>query len=310
MSERRRILCLDGGGIKGVFPTSFLATVEEATGGKVAERFDLIVGTSTGGILAIGLALGFPAREILGFYETLGPLIFGQGGLPGLLASVKQIGRSKYGNETLADSLGQLLGERRLSESLTRLLIPSFNLETGEIYVFRHHPETGFAGVSDARAVDAALGTAAAPTFFPTHRTPIGTPLVDGAVWANNPVAFAITEAIGDLGWSADTLDVLSLGCTQEAFSAGWARSTPMGAAYWGAKASDLFLTAQSSAALVMASRLVPVERLVRINPTVARRRFGLDKVSEIPSLAGLGDSEARKALAGPARRFFHDGPR
>ena len=73
----RRILSIDGGGIKGVFPASFLATVENSIEGQLADYFDLIVGTSTGGIIALGLGLGLSASDILRFYEDSGPEIFG-----------------------------------------------------------------------------------------------------------------------------------------------------------------------------------------------------------------------------------------
>ena len=72
----KRILTIDGGGIKGVFPASFLAAVEDSIGENIANYFDLIVGTSTGGIIALGFGLGLSAKEILAFYEEHGPLIF------------------------------------------------------------------------------------------------------------------------------------------------------------------------------------------------------------------------------------------
>ena len=78
MTGIRRVLSIDGGGIKGVFPAAFLATLEDAIGDHVARHFDLIVGTSTGGIIALGLGLGLSATEILGFYEQYGPQIFKQ----------------------------------------------------------------------------------------------------------------------------------------------------------------------------------------------------------------------------------------
>ena len=72
MNETRRILSIDGGGIRGTFPASFLATIEERLPHSIADYFDLITGTSTGGIIALALALGFSGREVLAFYETLG----------------------------------------------------------------------------------------------------------------------------------------------------------------------------------------------------------------------------------------------
>jgi patatin-like phospholipase/acyl hydrolase len=76
--NKRRILALDGGGIKGVFAAAFLEAIEENTGKCIADHFDLIAGTSTGGIIALGLGLGMSAREILQFYVNEGPRIFGQ----------------------------------------------------------------------------------------------------------------------------------------------------------------------------------------------------------------------------------------
>jgi hypothetical protein len=76
----RRILSIDGGGIMGTQPASFLASLEEDLDRPIGEYFDLIAGTSTGGILAIGLAMGIPARDLLDLYVRRGPHIFGQSG--------------------------------------------------------------------------------------------------------------------------------------------------------------------------------------------------------------------------------------
>ena len=75
----RRVLTIDGGGIKGVFAASFLAELEKTLGEPLVDHFDLISGTSTGGIIALGLGMGLSAAEILSFYESHGPKIFGKG---------------------------------------------------------------------------------------------------------------------------------------------------------------------------------------------------------------------------------------
>jgi patatin-like phospholipase/acyl hydrolase len=72
----RRILTIDGGGIKGVFPAAFLATLENELGAPIGDYFDLIAGTSTGGIIAMGLGLGLTARELHGLYRDAGRRIF------------------------------------------------------------------------------------------------------------------------------------------------------------------------------------------------------------------------------------------
>src|SRR6516225_3615857 len=94
----RRVLCIDGGGIKGVFPASFLSTIEQTLGRPIADYFDLIVGTSTGGIIALGLGLGLSASELLRFYQERGPKIFYGNGNAGW---IRRWFRAKYNPEAL-----------------------------------------------------------------------------------------------------------------------------------------------------------------------------------------------------------------
>ena len=299
----RRVLCIDGGGIKGVFPAAFLSTIEESLGTPVADYFDLIVGTSTGGIIALGLGLGLNANDLLRFYQERGPAIFSVNGQMGW---IRQLFRAKYNPEALKQALSAAFGSRRLGDSRKRLVIPSFNVETGEVHVWKtaHHPrlERDYAH----SAVEVALSTGAAPTYFPTYRAQSGTPLIDGGVWANNPVAIATVEAIGVLGWQASELRILSLGCTTPPFDIEWGRKHSLGKLAWAMKITDLFMTAQSVSATGMTQHLLPNRNnLVRISPTVGKNRFELDRVSEIPLLRGIGDCEARKALPQLRPMFF-----
>jgi uncharacterized protein len=301
----RRILAIDGGGIKGVFPASFLATVEEAIGDHVANYFDLIAGTSTGGIIALGLGLGLSAKDILDFYESSGPAIFGGGRL---IRTIRWAGVSKYSDQPLRGALEAVFGERRLGESTSRLVIPSVNLENGEVYVYKTAHHHRFERDYMEKAVDVALATAAAPTYFPTHRSAAGTPLVDGGVWANNPTGMATVEAIGVLGWPQDSLRVLSLGCTSEPLRINRARFAALGATYWATRITNLFMKTQSFASLGTAYVLLSHESVLRVDPHVAPGRFGLDTYMESDSLKGLGDSEARNALPNMRRLFISDG--
>jgi uncharacterized protein len=299
----RTILAIDGGGIKGVVPAAFLAMLENALGEPIVSYFDLIAGTSTGGIIALGLGLGVSPAEIVRFYEERGPLVF-----PGnrLLRGIRQIAVAKYQQGPLQRALAATFGERRLGESTTRLLIPSLNLETGEVHIYKtaHHPKLEYD--YKAPAVEVALATAAAPTFFPTYRSAEGIPLIDGGMWANNPVGVAVVEAIGMLGWPREDIRVLSIGCTTQPLGVGSARWWPSGLSYWGLKVADVFMTAQSHAALGTAYTLLGGhEHVVRISPHVGRGRFSMDNVREIPSLRGLGASEARKALPQLRPLFF-----
>jgi patatin-like phospholipase/acyl hydrolase len=186
-------------------------------------------------------------------------------------------------------------------------VIPSFNLETGEVYNWKtsHHPRLE----RDYRqpVVDVAMSTAAAPTYFPTYRTMSGVPLIDGGVWANNPIAVAAIETIGILKWKPDDVRILSLGCTFSPLNTSRARFRGLGLSYWATRASDLFLTAQSTSALGMAQHLLADRnQILRISPLVTLD-IKLDNILEIPSLIGLGESESRIHLPALRDRFFHE---
>lgn len=299
----RRILSIDGGGIKGVFPAAFLATVEQSVGGNITDYFDLIVGTSTGGIIALGLGMGLTAGEILNFYEAHGPSIFGGNRF---LRSLRSWFRAKYDRRPLETALVEVFGDRKLGESRKRLVIPSLNSETGEVHVWKtsHHPrlERDYR----CRAVEVGLSTAAAPTFFPTYVTDSGTPLLDGGMWANNPIAVATVEALGILGWQSDEIQILSLGCTTPPLDVEWGRRHSLGKFGWANQISEVFLVAQSFSANGMALHLVKDrQQVLRISPSIAAKKFDLDSAHRIPALKGLGDFEARKALPELRKRFF-----
>jgi hypothetical protein len=297
-----RILSLDGGGIKGAFTASFLAALEEKLPHRISAYFDLICGTSVGGIIALGLGLGFTGQALLEFHQVFGREVFG--GNP-LVRWLRQWGIAKYSEKPLRAALERILDDRRLGEAQTRLVIPSLNLETGKVYLYKtaHHPRLA----TDYRvpAVDVAMATASASTYFPTHRDAFGLPLVDGGVWANNPVSVAVVEAITILGWSAAELRVLSVGCTSSPLTIGLARHLPLGNLYWARKIADLFMAAQTSASLSTAQLLAGKDNIFRIDPQVAPGRFTLDGIKELNSLVGLGRSEAREAFPLLEQPFF-----
>ena len=108
------------------------------------------------------------------------------------------------------------------------------------------------------------------------------------------------------MGWQPANLRILSLGCTTSALDVNWGQSCSLGLLGWARKLVDVFMTAQSASAIGMTHHLLPDrEQLVRICPTVGKNRYDLDRVSEIPSLKGLGSFEARKALPQLRAQFF-----
>ena len=107
----------------------------------------------------------------------------------------------------------------------------------------------------------------------------------------------SVVEAIALLDWPRDSLKILSLGCTTEPLNVKLGRNVSLGGLYWATKFVDVFMHAQSHASLGTSKLLAGHENVIRIDPPVARGKFGLDKASGIPSLKGLGESQAREAL-------------
>jgi patatin-like phospholipase/acyl hydrolase len=315
----KRILTIDGGGIRGTFPAAFLANLEQDLDQPIGRYFDLISGTSTGGIIAIGLALGMRAADILELYEDKGPAIFAQtrGGARGWLGRRLRTGRwlvaPKYSVEPLRAALTEVLGERRLGEALTRLVIPAWHPQTQGVYIFKtaHHQRLR----TDYRelAIDTALATAAAPSYLAQHVTANDVGLVDGGLWANNPTGIAVVEAIATLGWPAEGLKVLSIGCLEDVKVV----RNAYGAASLAPQLASLFMAGQSHGSLGIAKILTGDEHerraIYRVSQPVPDGFYSLDDTRRIRSLKDRAFAEARiqkpilqpQFFAAPAEEFL-----
>lgn len=138
MTRPFRILSLDGSGIMGAFAASALVTFERATGRRVVDHFDLLTGTSTGGIIAIGLAMETPAKEIARFYETERPRIFPRRcGINQWLGRARAIFQPKFSSSALSVAIKGVVGDRSLKGAKTRLVIPSYEVNAGKVYSLR-----------------------------------------------------------------------------------------------------------------------------------------------------------------------------
>lgn len=306
-----RILSLDGGGIKGAFTASALATLEEDTGRAAVEHFDLITGTSTGGIIAIGLGLGLSARTICEFYAREGGTIFpGTSLAQRVKGAMRQMFGPKHSHEVLRGALMGVFGERKFGESKCRLVIPTYDAIAGRIFLLKTAHHERFKYDVDAPAVDVALATSAAPTYFaaspfPTHAD---ASYVDGGVWANNPAMVGVTEAVAFLGVPLADIDVLSIGTTAKPFNI--AQHTDSGIAEWNAGLVELMFEGQMEADLAQAKLLLN-GRVHRINHMAKEGEFSLDDASpeKIKRLINLGRGKAvKKENLEVVRARFLDG--
>jgi patatin-like phospholipase/acyl hydrolase len=315
---RRRILCIDGGGILGMFPASLLAGLEQHLDRPIGSYFDLIAGTSTGGIIAIGLAMGLPASDLLELYEKRGAEIFGDGHCPMIdylyrkLRAFRWSYRRKHDPGPLRAVLADVLGDKRIGNAKTRLVIPAWNPVARSVYIYKTAHHSRLKNDYKSLAVDAALATAAAPSYFPQHVTQHAVGLLDGGIWANNPVALAVVEAVTLLGWPRNSLHVLSLGCLEETYTVPkWA-----GIGTLGTKLVRLLMDGQSHGAMGIAKLLTGHEHertaIYRINHVVSYNTYKMDDTRVIQDLKGLGHSFARDRqpvlnpvfFSGPAEAF------
>ena len=303
-----RILSMDGGGIRGTFTASLLAGLEERYLDKrpLAHYFDLIAGTSTGGIIALGLGAGLRAADIQRIYVERGDKIFppGRSGPQGVLGRgmrwMCKWFRYQYDRTALDGLLEEVLGDQRFGESLTRLCIPSFDGRHGEVYIFKtpHHPDFKLDALKHMRKVAAA--TAAAPTFFRPLREG-GYAFVDGGVWANNPVMVAVVDALSCFDLARDRISVLSLGCGTKSCSLN--RTQMMGGGIWAWRhVIDTALSLQSQNALGQVGLLIGAERLMRIDAPTQGTPIELDDwsraVAELPIAAEQVLMEHGKLIA------------
>lgn len=300
--ERFQILSLDGGGVKGIFSAAFLAFIEEDLGINVLDHFDLIAGTSTGGIIALALSLGMRPREIVGFYVNEGPKIFPRSyGARWLM----QWAYRKYSPDPLQFALQTYFKELRLADSRTRLLITSYDLGADEVYLFRtpHHPRLRTDYKVPAWKVG--LATSAAPTFFPASRHVNKLRLIDGGVWANNPMMLAIIEAYCTLGVPMTSIAALSIGTsdpmTQRRHRLDWGGILPWAI---GNAAIDIIMRGQSLAATNHSRFLLGNDRFERVNPGVAAGEFTLDGVEKADDLIGKAAHYGRKFLGDFKSKF------
>jgi patatin-like phospholipase/acyl hydrolase len=191
-----KILAIDGGGIKGLYSAKILEHFEDKFKCQISDKFDMLCGTSTGGIIALGLSLKIPASELSKFYEKYGPSIFPNRSK--LFNIFRQVAwRGKYSDITLKKALQNTFGEKVIGESSNLLCIPTYTITEARPWVFKFD-HTILGRDNKAKYVDVALATSAAPTYFPMAEISYydNKQFIDGGVWANNPTLVGYIEAL------------------------------------------------------------------------------------------------------------------
>ena len=254
-----RLLSIDGGGIRGLIPALVLAELERITQAPCASLFDLIAGTSTGGILALGLAKGYSASQLAGLYDDEGSTIFSRP-VQRRLFSVFGLAEEKYPCDGIQSVLEKYFGTARLSDARTGVLITGYEIEHRTPFFFRSSRARQDPAY-DYFMKDVARSTSAAPTYFePMKLSTVNQAqywaLIDGGVFANNPAMCAYVDA--HVAAPQEPLSVLSLGTGSLTRRIRYDEARRWGIARWAKPLLDVVFDGVSSTVDYQLSRLLP----------------------------------------------------
>lgn len=219
MDKPFKVLSIDGGGIKGLYSARILQHFEEKFNCHISDYFDMLCGTSTGGLIALGLSLKIPAKELVRFYEEEGPSIFPDRTKNWFTRKYdvfrQTLWRGKFSESELKRALTDIFEDKVIGQSNNLLCIPSYTITEARPWIFKF--DHGILGRDNkTKYVDVALATSAAPTYFPVAEIANYDykQFIDGGVWANNPTLVGYIEAltyfVGE-GKEFNSLHILSL---------------------------------------------------------------------------------------------------
>ncbi len=266
-----RVLAIDGGGIRGLIPALVLAELEARTGRRVAQLFDLVAGTSTGGILACALTRpdAPPAAAVADLYVSEGPKIFDRS----LLRTVLSAGGvldERYASDGLLTALQRFLGGARLAETQIPIFVCAYDIEQRRATFFR-------TGEDDVSLVEVAHATSAAPTYFEPVRVG-GRTLIDGGVYAANPSLCAYVDLVKD-GRAPDLKVLASLGTGEQIRPIRYENARDWGQLGWARPVIDVMLSSQSETVGFGMEHLLGA-RYVRLTRRLEFARDDLDDAS------------------------------
>lgn len=239
------ILALSGGGYRGLYSASILRFLEESLGKPLAQHFDLICGTSAGGLLALGLAAEIPAAELQDMFEKDGNRIFDS--RDWLRRITGFFTRAKHSSAGIRHVLTNKFGAKTIGDLRHRVLIPAVNYTTGKGQFFKtpHHPT--FEMDHKLSLVDVGLATSAAPVYFPIARNSRGA-FVDGGLVGNAPGFFGLHEVRTFIAPATRAkIRVLAIGTMTNGATMPGGTNLDRGIFQWKESLFDLVISAQES---------------------------------------------------------------
>lgn len=316
-SERFQILSLSGGGYRGLYTAAALAALEEKTGRPIGQCFELIAGTSIGGIIALAVAFEVEMSRVIREFTEAGPKIFPgpKATKPTIVGRLRRRYAEYHRPSASADSVrvvvASLFGQHtKLREAKHPVVIPAVNLTKGKPQVFKTRHYEGVHRDTEYSVVDIALATSAAPTFFP----PAGFDnclFADGGLFANSPDLVGYHEATHFLDIAREHIHMLSVGTTTAKYSIVEDGHNGYGTGFWVVdeerRLPNILISAQQQFAEQITAHLLG-ERYFRLDTEPSREQvlhLGLDKATPIATktLLGLGKQAATDLLGQEAMR-------
>ncbi len=310
MSKQFRILSIDGGGIRGVYPSHFTQCIEERLNIDLLENVDMIAGTSTGSIIAAGIAAKIPVSLITQMYVEHGANIFKKKRflfpVRRLRSMVQPMFQSIYDSDYLNNILSEVFEDMTLGDISIPLLLPATDVGNGCVHVLKSAYSKDFTRDNSILVKDAVLSSCSAPTFFDPHNINSYL-LADGGLWANNPSLAAVIDAQKRLEIDIQDIRVLSIGTGSSTTMYGTDLRRKWGLINgWRHKDFIGFiLSLQSQSALNYLKLMLQSDQLTRID-FESDLPLPLDDVSIVGDLISKADHsfthESEKI-----RRFFND---
>lgn len=205
-----KILSIDGGGIRGVYPAQILHNITSKLEINLFDSFDMITGTSTGAIIAAAVALNKEPEKIVDLYNRACSTIF-KPKCSIFPRSIRSVFHSVYKTDSLESLLKAEFGGVKLGEIKKPLILPATDISNGVVHVFKSGYSEMFVRDKDVLLCDAILASCSAPTYFDPKKLE-NYLLADGGLWANNPSMVALTEARKIFGVQMEDMRVLSIG--------------------------------------------------------------------------------------------------
>ena len=309
----RRVLALAGGGFLGLYTAIVLEALEARAGVPLARRFDLLAGTSIGGVLALALAFEIPMAELVSLFREHGPRVFSSRALPtGTITRLIDLSRSvtgpKYSGAALREALQAKLGDRRLGEALHPLVVPAVDVDLCRTKVFKTPHAPASIGDGKLRAVDVAMAACAAPAYFPA--VPVGRRLyADGGLFAVAPDQVALHELEHFMAVEPQRVSMLSIGTATAHYRPAEGVRDDAGAVGWladGRLVLTLLSVQQQHVQAMVEDRLT--ERYLRLDadwPPGAGLGIDVATPQAMATLDALAQQTLREANARALDRFL-----